>query len=61
MANDKVVRLMVGTDDNSVRCVVSLVWRDDATEEDVANVLTNAAGHALARFMNGPHEEARSE
>lgn len=54
----KVVRLAVGTDDNSVVAIVSLKFQEDSSEDDAARVLANAMAHALTRFVEGPHEEA---
>lgn len=56
--SQKTVRLLVGTEDQSVRCLVSLMFDDaTATEDEVGRVLVNAAAHALTRYVEGPHEE----
>jgi hypothetical protein len=56
--SQKVVRLMVGTEDQSVRCLVTLLFDDaTATEDDVGRVVANAAAHTLTRYIEGPHEE----
>lgn len=55
---DKVCRFMLGDEDKTVRVVVSLVFTEDATEETVAQVMTEAMVHGVDRFVNGPHENA---
>lgn len=55
---DKVCRFTLGTEDKSVRVVVSLVFTESATEEEVAQVMTETMLHGVDRFVNGPHEEA---